>query len=406
MVTDEVSRSHCVRIDAHGGVAGDMFVAAAIDAVPALEADVDAALTALPLPTGTRWQVESGLDAGIQGRRLRVELPSGHTHSHRGYAEIRDMIGETQVVKGVRARALAIYGHLAEAEALVHGTPVEEVAFHEVGAWDSVIDVVAAAAAIEALQVDAWACGPLPLGRGIVRAAHGDLPVPAPAALELLTGFEMYDDGLDGERVTPTGAAILRHLQCGPSGGIAGRLVAAGTGLGTRQLSGKANTLRLLFMGSATEGSETNLETICQIACEIDDQPAEDLAVALERIRAMEGVVDVVQMPVYAKKGRLAIRVEALMRPDCANAVATAILSETSTLGVRLQDLRRLTVPRDEKPVASPRGEVQVKTATRPGGRITHKPAVEDVARLATDYQDRAELRRIVAKSADKPEHE
>jgi uncharacterized protein (TIGR00299 family) protein len=279
----------------------------------------------------------------------------------------------------VRDRAIAIFTGLAEAEAAVHGVAVDEVHFHELADWDSVADIVGAASLIEALGASSWSTGPLPLGRGRVVTRHGPLPVPAPATAHLLRGLAVHDDGIAGERVTPTGAAILRHLQ--PTAGLpAGpwRLLSTGHGFGTRVLSGISNVLRVVTYERVESGRSD--ERVAVIAFEIDDQSAEELAVGLEALRAAPGVLDVVQLPAFGKKGRLATQIQLLARPERLDAVIDRCFAETTTIGLRWRIETRAVLAREVVSVAAPDREVAVKVVTRPDGGRTAKAEVDQVA--------------------------
>ena len=225
-----------------GGIAGDMFVAALLDARPDLRGDVLVSLTRLGQPTGLNIAVRRHSDGILTGTRFEVtaadEPPSSGGHRHgTSFQEIRRLIGAADIPDATKARSLAIFTLLAEAEAHVHGCAVDDVAFHEVGAWDSIVDIVAAADLIERFGAASWSVAPLPLGTGRVRSIHGELPVPAPATLKLIEGLPVCHDGREGERVTPTGAAILSHLapRSGAPPGPA-RITGAGYGFGTRRL--------------------------------------------------------------------------------------------------------------------------------------------------------------------------
>jgi len=292
----------------------------------------------------------------------------------------------------VAARAEAIFAVLAEAEAQVHGVSVDQVEFHEVGALDSIADIVGAAWIIESLGPATWSVGALPLGSGRVHTAHGALPVPAPAVVKLLQGFAFADDGLPGERVTPTGAAILRHLGCASGvGPRPGRLTASGLGFGSRKLPGLANVLRVL----AFDMSDTPAaDEVALLAFEIDDQTAEDLALGLERLRACAGVLDVVQSPVFGKKGRMAAQVQVLAQPQRLAAIVAACFAETTTLGVRHQLIARSVLERKASTVAAAAGAaVRVKLARRPDGTLSAKAESEDL-RAGGDRNGRERLRR------------
>ena len=389
-----------LHLDPVGGIAGDMFIAALLDAYPELAAGLDAALAGVGLPPGARCALLAHNDGVLSGRRFELSLPAEfagagaghHHHDHRGLAAIRAAIAAMGLDVAVAARAVAIFAILAEAEAAVHGVSVDEVEFHEVGALDSIADIVGAAWIIEALAPATWSVGALPLGSGSVQTAHGALPVPAPAVVKLLQGFVFTDDGLPGERVTPTGAAILRQLACASGAGPrAGRLAASGLGFGTRKLPGRANALRVLAfdMSDAPIADEVAL-----LAFEIDDQTAEDLALGLERLRACAGVLDVLQSPVFGKKGRMAAQVQVLAQPAQTPAVLAACFAETTTLGVRHQLVARSVLERKELTVAGAAGAaVRVKLARRPGAVLTAKAESENVS-AGGDRDGRERLRR------------
>ena len=316
-------------------------------------------------------------------------------HHHRRFADIRAWLGESGLSGPVTGRATAIFTILAEAEAEVHGIEVADVTFHEVGAWDSVADIVCAAWLIESLEPVSWSSAPLPLGGGLVRTAHGMLPVPAPAAALLLRGFPSRHDGVDGERVTPTGAAILRHLE--PAfdlAGLEGRIARTGHGFGSRRLPGMSNVLRALVLEPPAPAGAWRDETIGVCSFEVDDQTAEDLAVGLDRLRAADGVLDVVQTPVFGKKGRMAASVRVLARLAVRERLIERCFAETATLGVRWQTVRRAALEREEA-VADVAGEpVRIKRAHRAGGEVTVKAEMDDVASADGGRAARDERRR------------
>ena len=389
-----------LHLDPVGGIAGDMFIAALLHAFPAFGAGLDDALSKVGLPPGARCALLAHHDGVLSGRRFDLGLPAGVTgpratphHDHIGLAAVRASIAAMGLNTAVAARAGAMFAVLAKAEAAVHGVTVDAVEFHEVGALDSIADIVGAAWIIEALGPATWSVGALPLGSGRVNTAHGSLPVPAPAVTRLLTGFTFHDDGLPGERVTPTGAAILRHLDCTSGiGPHAARLVASGTGFGSRTLPGLANILRVLAFEEIADVHSP--EEVALLAFEVDDQTAEDLALGLERLRACDGVLDVVQSPVCGKKGRMAAQVQVLARPSFLGATVAACFAETTTLGVRHQVLARSVLEREETTVADAAGRsVRVKLARRPGGVPSAKADSDDL-RSGGDRCGRESMRR------------
>lgn len=391
------SRLH-LHLDPVGGIAGDMFVAALLDAWPEFREGAIAAVRAAGIGEDVAIDHLVHRDDVLVGSRFSVTLQeagvSGHDHVH--WRELRSRLSAAPLEAAVRDRAIAIFSLLAEAEAGVHGVDVDSASFHEVGAWDSIADIVAAAFLIEAIGAEGWSVGPLPLGGGKVRCAHGELPVPAPATLRLLEGFTFEDDGRSGERVTPTGAAILKQLDAsnGASPG-AKCLIRTGHGFGLRTFDGISNVLRVLAFEPRNEKDASpdgcEAERVAVLTFDVDDQTPEDLAIGLGRLRSLDAVLDAVQMPVFGKKGRIVTSLRLLVRPNAVNTVIEACLAETTTLGVRWHLEQRAVLSRSL--VRSDDG-VMVKLAERPTGRTTAKAESDDVAGIA-GYADREEARRL-----------
>ena len=368
-----------LHLDPVGGIAGDMFAAALIDLRPALAGELQSAFDVAGFSTRVRLRSFRHRDHGLSGQRFEVEdLAPGGTHAHRSYRDIRALLGESPLDAPVRDRALAMFELLARAEGGVHGVPMDEVSFHEVGAWDSIADIVAAASLIESFPDATWSCAPLPLGSGRVETAHGRLPVPAPATARLLEGYPVYQDGIIGERITPTGAAILRHLDPSFSPlARALRLTGSGMGFGSRVLEGTSNTLRVLALEEVEAAATSEPILVCQF--EVDDQTPEDLAVALENLRASVGVIDVMHASVSGKKGRLGAQIQLLVQPDSLTDALERCFIETSTLGVRWQTVQRAVLDRETASFEIGGRTVSVKQARRPGGTTTSKAEMDDL---------------------------
>ena len=380
-----------IRLDPLGGIAGDMFAAALADAFPECVPGLMRELAKIS-PTGVR--LVSHADAVLRGQRFVVDVAPAH-HHHVAYRDIRTRLRAAGLAPEVLRHALGLFGLLAKVEGEVHGVEPDEVEFHEVGALDSILDFVAAGYFIATLAPERWSFGPLPLGGGRVQTAHGILPVPAPATALLMRGLEVIDDGIQGERVTPTGAAIARYLGDLPEAGAPSRatptiLAATGNGFGSRALPGVSNVLRCLAFAPTAALPSPLDEEVATLTFEIDDQTAEDLAVALERIRKAEGVLDACQLAVHGKKGRMATQVQVLVRPDSVDAIVRECLSQTTTLGVRIARLWRRKALRTQ--VTTAKG-VRVKVAERPEGEVTAKAEIDDLARAGRDRAGRQAAR-------------
>ncbi|MCB8877746.1 nickel pincer cofactor biosynthesis protein LarC [Acidisoma silvae] len=375
-----------IMLDAVGGVAGDMFVAAMLDALPALRDRVMAdALAVLPAGVGVP-RLEAGMSSGLSCLRFGL-TETGHYHHDRHASHFTDMVARIEAAPlsvGTGAEAIAILRLLAETEAAIHGVPVEAVHFHEIGDWDSLMDVVAAGSIAAALPGADWAVSDLPRGGGLVRTAHGLLPVPAPATARLLTGFAWRDDGVSGERVTPTGAAILRHLVSVPA--VAGQLQASGTGAGTRTLPDMPNILRAMVLDTVAPGHG---EEILVLSFDIDDMTGEEIGIAADRLRASAGVRDLVISTAIGKKGRLVNVFRLMLLAEDQAVVAAACFSETSTIGLRWHVERRKTLPRHAVNVDG----VRVKAVTR-GDGVSRKAESDDLASGTTLEERRAAKRR------------
>ena len=393
-----------IHLDAVGGVAGDMFIAAMLDAFPDLRDGMLAAIRAAGLPADVHVGFAEHQDHALTGLRFRVIEPrvaeltvAAHHHPHTPFADIRTHLQACALTPAVRTHAIEIFSALAEAEAKVHGKTVDTVSFHELGEWDSIADIVGAAYLIDAVAlIDAmaaiWSVSTLPLGRGRVKTAHGALPVPTPATVLLLEGFEFADDGLEGERVTPTGAAILRHLGCTQTASRRSRrLLRTGIGFGTRTFPGISNVLRVLVFEEARE--HRGSDEVVQVQFEVDDQTPEDLAIALDKLRSHPSVLDVLQTPAFGKKGRMTMHIQLLAAVADMEAVFDACFSETTTIGLRFQLMQRRKLARASTTVEAAGRQMRVKVAERPG-RKTAKVEADDLLNVIGGRAERERLQR------------
>jgi hypothetical protein len=392
-----------IQLDTLGGIAGDMFIAAVLDACPELTADTLAAIDATGIPSSWKISLAEHHDHTLCGKRLAVSVPGDAGHgAHEPYREIVRRLNDAPLAPRVREKAIAIFDRLAEAEGEVHGVPRDDVTFHEVGAWDSIADIVGAAFLLDALDPVSWSVSAIPLGSGRIATAHGPLPVPAPASAKLLRGFKLIDDGIEGERVTPTGAAILRYLRdtAGAPSNPAARpmeLNRIGTGFGTRVLPGISNVLRILvFDEAAADRQQDRIGVIC---FEIDDQTAEDLAVGIDSLRLLDGVLDVLQVSAVGKKGRMVFQVQVLCLQERLDEVIDACFAETTTIGLRWSIIARTKLQREMATIDTAGQSTAVKLVRRPKGRPSAKADVESL-RTCDGLRERQQRRRDAEQQA------
>jgi len=336
-----------------------------------------------------------GQDAGAaHGVEVRPHHHHGHDHAHhhhhehkhehhhheatRTYAEVRAIIEAGELPDPVREQALAVFHRLAEAEAKVHGATLDAVHFHEVGAVDSIVDIVGVALALHLLGVERVSASPVPTGSGTVTAAHGVMPVPAPATAELLRGIPLRAMEADGELTTPTGAAILAALatEFGPLPAM--RVASLGYGAGRKDLA-FPNVTRV-FIGEAADLSEATAVSV--IEANLDDQSPELYHYVMERLFDA-GALDVYLQPVLMKKGRPAQVLTVLCRPEALDSLVEILFAETTTFGIRYSERRRVVLQREWLTVAVSGGEVRVKVGRRGGRLQTLSPEYEDCRQLA-----------------------
>ena len=394
-MTDAVSTGHGLHLhlDPVGGAAGDMFIAAMLHAFPELAeralADVAAVL---PAEVG-HAELTAHVASGITARRFDLVLTAPDAGTRHGaettYRAMRELLENAPLSDGTAKAACAILYRIAEAEAQVHDIPIDRVHFHEIADWDALMDVTAAGSICAALSEATFSLAALPLGGGLVETAHGKLPVPAPATALILQGYDWHDDGVPGERVTPTGAAILAHVTDGSptTSRPPGRLRCTGSGAGMRVMKGLPNILRVSVFDRASEGIEQ--DSVVQFACDIDDMTGEELGAAVDRLRAMDGVVDLLMLSGQGKKSRPVTRLELLVQPQAADAVTARLFDLTSTLGLRRTLVDRLILARE----SDDSGPLRRKRVTRPGGQETIKVESDDLADAETLHDRRTRAR-------------
>lgn len=363
-------------LDCSTGVSGDKLLGALLDA-----GSVDGAFTADALSKlvesiapEARVAVERGSSHGIAATKVKVEAAEKPPHRHLG--DIVHLVGTAPLTEPVRERAVAVFSALAEAEAAVHGTSPESVHFHEVGALDSILDVVGVCAGLEALGVERLVVTPIAVGGGTVTASHGVLPVPAPATARLLLGIPVVTGPHDSELTTPTGAALIAVCadEFGPCPPMTPRLI--GYGMGSRDIS-TPNVCRVLLGDPAPAAQSTDEETVAILETNLDHLSPEAMAFAAEQLLA-EGALDVWLSPIVMKKGRPASLLSVMTTRTDAEKTAERVIALTGTLGVRRSDHARLAASREIVEVPTEWGVVRVK---RGAGMM--RPEFEDVARVA-----------------------
>jgi uncharacterized protein (TIGR00299 family) protein len=342
-----------------------------------------------------------------QQPKIQHQHKAGHTHDHdhahgRSLTIIRDLINAASLTPAVKHTAIQAFELLGASEAKIHNIPVEKIHFHEVGAVDAIVDIVAASAGIHALAIDKWYCSALNIGGGMVDCAHGHFPVPAPATAELLRGFPTYSAHIEKELVTPTGAALIRALS--PTFGTqpSMRVEHIGYGAGSRNPKNFPNVLRL-SIGEATDAATIpappkphahkkdeahhhhNGETVTVLETALDDLSPQVLAYVTERALAA-GALDVMLTPVVMKKGRPGTLLTIICNPSEQKALEQLVLRETSTLGVRVRQDSRVCLDRHHAHVTTAYGEIRVKIGTLDGQECNVAPEFEDCRAAATKH--------------------
>jgi pyridinium-3,5-bisthiocarboxylic acid mononucleotide nickel chelatase len=314
------------------------------------------------------------------------EHDQGHPHEHgRGLEQIRAIIRQSAISEGAMATAIAIFEALGRAEAKIHDTDIEKIHFHEVGAVDAMVDIVCAAVGAEALGVDEFVCSPLNVGGGTVKCAHGTLPVPAPATLQLLKDTPVYSSGIQAELVTPTGAAIVKTLAKRFASFPRMKVEKIGYGAGTRDFDGHANVVRLT-VGETQPGSLTEIhqDTITVLEANIDDLNPQVFGYVMDRLLEA-GALDALGIPVQMKKNRPGMLLTVLCRPGDASKLTHLIFAETTTLGVRQREERRHILARQWVTVSTRWGDVRLKVASLNGTVTNYAPEYEDCRRIAIE---------------------
>lgn len=409
-------------IECFAGISGDMLLGALIDAGVPVDLLRNAAQS---LGIGAELRVHSVVRSGIRATKVAVlehghlaenanlehvaahehegrerhdhpheyahEHGTGHVHTHthsRNWPEIRTIIETAAIPDAAKKIALRAFELLAHAEARVHGVSPDEVHFHEVGAVDTIVDVVCAAVGADSLGIAEWRCTPVNVGSGFVNCAHGRMPVPAPATAELLKGIPTYATGPQMELTTPTGAALLRALECRFDADEPLVISRNGYGAGSRNPGGFANVLRLsLGTPAKVSASETTFSTdrVVVLECAVDDATPQVLAHAME-LALEHGALDAMAAPVTMKKGRLGTLLTVLAKPEDEEALEKLLFRETTTLGIRRREEERVILDREWVTVETQFGKIRVKIASAGGETMNAMPEYEDCRRAAREH--------------------
>lgn len=366
-------------VDCAGGVAGDMLLCALVEA-GADPGAVEAIPTSLGLEdVALQWS--SSRPGGFSARRLEVVFdPTAHLH-HRNLRDMEELVDRSSAPPAAKERAKDVFHTLARAEAAVHGERLDTVHFHEVGCVDALIDVLGACIALEQLAVDEIVCSPLPMGSGTVQCAHGTLPLPAPAVAAMLPGVPVRDAGVDGETVTPTGAALVTTLvdRFGPMPEMT--VEAVGVGGGSHDYPGLPNVVRA-FVGTAATVDDVIATEALVIQCNVDDLDPRVLPVVIEHLLSA-GAVDAYTTPIVMKKGRPGHLITALAPQTAVDPVVTTLLRETTSLGCRITEVSKRHMHRRMETAETPWGPVPVKAALAGDTVVRRVPEFEACAELA-----------------------
>ncbi|MGH9359981.1 MAG: nickel pincer cofactor biosynthesis protein LarC [Terriglobia bacterium] len=369
-------------LDCSSGISGDMFLGALLDAgVP--EERLRAELATIPLGAYD-FKTSRVIRAGLAGRRVEIVIPQEQPHRH--LSHIEKLLAESGLPPTAREKALAVFRRLAEAEGRLHAMSPSSVHFHEVGAVDAILDIAGACAGLELLGISELWCSPLNVGGGSVKAAHGTLPVPAPATAELLRGLPVYSSGIEAELVTPTGAALVSTLatRFGPLPAM--KIEGIGYGAGTQDFAGHPNLARLMVGEKAERPMQPAAagEIVSVIQANVDDMSPQLYAYFMEQALAA-GALDVACTPAQMKKNRPGLELTVLCAPEHAERLAGIIFEQTTTIGLRIQEARRMTLEREAVSVETSYGAVRMKVARRNGRVMNAVPEYEDCRRLAEE---------------------
>lgn len=394
-------------LECFAGISGDMLMGALVDAGAPIEL---LQKTAASLGLGAELRLTRVSRSGIQSTKIDVMVegklqepaaatgPVEHVHHHhhdhhhhpahqhgRSLPQIRSLLMAADLTQRARNLSLSAFTLLAQAEGRIHGFPIEEVHFHEVGAVDAIVDIACSAAAADALDVYGWYCSSINVGSGFVNCAHGRFPVPAPATAELLKDAPVYSAHVQLELVTPTGAALLRALDCRFESTPVMRTHSIGYGAGTRNPERFPNVVRV-SIGEIAQTPRFNPETITVLECAVDDLSPQVLAHTAQ-LALDQGALDAMSAPVTMKKGRLGTLLTVLCKPADADRLQHLLFRETTTLGIRVREENRVVLTRETTAVQTEFGVIQIKTGLWQGEEWNAAPEFEDCRRAAAAFQ-------------------
>lgn len=371
--------SRIAYLDCFAGISGDMLLGALIDAGWP-EQNLRELIAKLKLGN-VELKVDRISKRGIAA--IQVNILSGEHHPHRGLKELRDIVRQSDLPSAIQTRAISALTLLAEAESQVHGVPVDRIHFHEVGAVDTVVDIVGAFVGFSDLNIDEVYCSALPWSRGTVKTEHGVLPVPPPAVALLLRDVPVFGADIEGESVTPTGATLARTVvkQFGSTPSM--RVEKVGYGAGQRDWPDRPNVLRLTI-GERQGLSGLNVEELSLLSCNVDDMNPQWYEPLMKRLTDANAL-DVWLTPVQMKKNRPGTMVEVLCSRDSANRLRELLLEHSTTLGVRETTVTRHSLPREMQTVETPYGKVRIKVATLPDGSVKGSPEHDDCVARAVE---------------------
>lgn len=372
--------SNALYLDCHAGIAGDMLLSSLVD-IGANPQEIENELKKLPIDAFS-LHFNKVMKQGIQATSLKIDFKE--SHHHRKVSDIYNIIDHSSLPDRVKTRSKAIFNAIANAEAKIHGMSVDDVHFHEVGAMDSIIDIIGGCIALELLGIDTLYCSPIPTGNGRINIAHGIYPIPAPATAELLKGIPLAHFDVQSELTTPTGAAFAKSLVTSFGSFPANTMMNIGYGAGTKDFD-FPNVLRVIQFEMLGQNQQNDYDQVQVIECQIDDMTAEMLGDFMENTLNQKAL-DISYTPIIMKKQRPATQLTVICKPEYKSNIEDFILLHTSTLGVRSYTVHRRILSREYRDIETPYGTVSIKLAYKNDELIKAKPEFEQIKKIAMAY--------------------